>query len=802
MPGQLLGATSHSHIRIVPRADYESTGNRVFYEHNLPTFRSPSLQFPPPSSRESRRGSAQSDASASGTTFADMARRFHQSDHDGIERPTSGPVPLAGYIQLKSARNRQGNKTWRTPEPNNLGIDQGLGVAFDADASSSPADFGDLHSTPETSRLSPVQLRKPRCSPFDLPAIQTKPNNAAPSQSVGSTRQQYEPQEGDESISPTDTRFNVNVMGDYARVFGRLPDLIHLHEQTGDFDGQIVFIGHPNRDVSVHQWSSAVFQWVNIGVWSHMRCQIEGAIASDSVPNCTLDPKSIEYFKEVALIREDLIKRYGREQDPKDPTEGPSTLADGGTTSVQFTTVQSPTVPLPIRTNGHHDHRSSIHSTSRNVTREHLDDPFVTPAKPQQPAVPMPFDLGVGKAGGLGSIGTMNFNYQFPVKSTLDARTFGSQHTNTSLHQVYAQREHERLEVMRRGNTARDTPTHLRDIGFGEEAASSFSTPVARAIANQLPGPLSPEDVLNRLQLKNKLSELGTQTRRSTLPGEQRIAIPEVTMQNHNIRTLFPPGPTVANGRRGAISNLNATAAPYTRGPTTVQRSDASESELVTSMAALGPKLHFSDPDGVRQDHVHEIANGLDQQAPTRQNFHGPFFADSKPTANNPTATLAVSVAEEERLVNWFRDGQRPARQQDYARSLMVAAWGSNKERNLGAIGEGSSPTQDETMYENTPVFARVYENLLQYAEESRSGTRDCFTHAWKPAAPHLRDTTAEGKGSLFASTSAALPQLERAPVRPIAPLPDNTRGKVGRKTNTVASKRTGRSDRWATGGW
>lgn len=233
-------------------------------------------------------------------------------------------------------------------------------------------------------------------------------------------------------------------------------------------------------------------------------------------------------------------------------------------------------------------------------------------------------------------------------------------------------------------------------------------------------------------------------------------------MLNTNIRALFPPGPTVANPYRGT-STLNANAAPYMRLSTNVKAPEGSESELTAVNAPPVANLHFSDPDGVRQHPVHEIANGLSQQAPTRQNFSGPFFASSIPTSQNLTASFTVQVGNEKTLRDWFRDEPNPTRQQDYARSLIATASAGNKSRNLGAIGESAHKLQDGTKYENTLCFVRVYENLFKYAEEFQAGsTSNSFTRAWKPAPVYMRDLTPEGNNSFFGENASAFSHFLR----------------------------------------
>ncbi|KAF2642979.1 hypothetical protein P280DRAFT_241440 [Massarina eburnea CBS 473.64] len=672
-----------------------------------------------------------------------MARRFHQSDGEGRER-TSDPAPPQGYIQLKPARNRAGNKNWRTPDPSNLAIHDSP-----VDTSSSPTDFN----------------------------FTTSPMNAAL------------PGNGSDHVSPTDTQFNPGVMKAYTRVFGKLPDLIHLGSQTGDFDGQVIFIGHPNRDVSSHQWSSDIFQWVDLGTWSHVHARIEGALAADIVES-EYSRHSVEYFKQASQAREKQILKFGRPGNFKETVEDPP--APTNTKTVLQSTSSSS--PLTARTDSCLNSRSSIHSAPRNITGKRLDDPFVTPAKPQQPAIPMTLNSRAGKLGGVGS---MNFNYQFPGPN--GTVTFDRQQTHRDPQHTYSR---ERLASIPGEELPleRETPAGLREIGFGEEAASSFSTPVVRLNKSRPLGPLSPEDARSRLQLKNKLSELGTQPRRLSAPTGRGISIPDVSL-NPDIRAMFPQGYTVANPRRGVNSTLNAAAAPYTRMPTAFRPLEDTDSEFTANNAPPVPEVNYRDPDGA-QGRVYEFAEGVDS---TPQNFNGPFFTGPMPNTQNLITSLPVPVNEGEKLFNWFHDGQRPARQQDYAKSLMAAAWAEHKTHNFGAIGEASSRVQDETKYDNTRIFARVYENLLQYSEEARAGTRsDYFTEAWKIAPLHQRDLTIEGNNSFFNDT-ATHSRFERAPVRPTDSSPDVAWGNGSRKPPMPVSRDVfGQStkSKWGTGRW
>lgn len=538
-------------------------------------------------------------------------------------------------------------------------------------------------------------------------------------------------------MSPTDPR--PQVIENYLRLFGQLPDIIRLHEQTGDFDGQVVFIGHPNRDVSAHQWLSASFQWVNIGLWSHNRKKIEGSLASDRYPNSGFSPNSIEYFKCVAEKRERMIKEHGRSQIEGEvhelrPRPTVSNIADARKPVV---------IAIP---------------TGRTITGEKLEDPFVSTNNIAQPAPLASFNFR-----GDSQVGSMNFDYEFPSKPGA---------TIKENKQIYRERERERLEALRMHLTPRCEPQSLlREIEFGEEAATGFTPPMAR------PNPrndtlTSMETMQGPLEGGNMLTEGNRPKPRPGLPIEHRVAVPDFQLNNMNVRNSIPKGPTVANPYRG-VSTLNAAAPPYQM-PSREHQPEACDSSVAAPnlpVSTVDPSLRFSDPDGMRQENVHPIANGFNKQAPTKQNWSGPFFADSIPTAHDPTASLSLQTTDEQKLATWYRDGQTVSRQQDYAKTLITAALASMKARTFGAIGEGSAAKQTLLKYENTHLFARLYENLFEYKEESRAGkSSNYFTRAWKTPPPHLCDLGPEGNNSFYTSTKVYSPQLPRAPSRPYQP--------------------------------
>ncbi|KAF1934322.1 uncharacterized protein M421DRAFT_50772 [Didymella exigua CBS 183.55] len=385
------------------------------------------------------------------------------------------------------------------------------------------------------------------------------------------------------------------------RIFSNLPDPIRLSEQMGKFDGEVVFIGHPNRDISAHQWSSSSFQWVNIGRYSHSRGKVEGSLASDRLRGIDEPHDTVEYFKLAAENRQALILESSCPKNQNATTE--PTLHAG------VDLVERPQVPKDpsIRTLRLIDQTQSEAGSTTHalLTKDVLEDPFIAAAD------------------------------QLP---------------STASYQPYLDRSH--------------TPAKVEE--------SRLTTPC-----------------------------------------------------------------------------LSATAVPYSQAPSGHGMLGTSKSSASTVNAG-GVALHYSDPDGLRKTQQYEVANGLTQQVPTTQSFKGPFFTDSKPTTHDPTVSLSVHVSEEEKLMNWYRDGHRPARQKEYTKTLIAAAAASDKSRQVGAMG-GVSTKLEDGAYANTGPFVRLYENLSEYVEEHRNGGgQSYFTRRWKAVDAQLREAGPEHSRSYF----------------------------------------------------
>lgn len=511
------------------------------------------------------------------------------------------------------------------------------------------------------------------------------------------------------------------------RLFGNLPDLIRLSEQVGAFDGKVVFIGHPNRDISAHQWSPSSFEWVNIGRYSHSRGKVEGSLASDRLRGIDARHDTIEYFKLAAENRQALVIENGR---PKNQDAGAGHALRGGMGFVGGPHVsQGPSIKtLRVNDQAQSGVASSLHQTGHIVlTKDVLEDPFVVAASV---SLTRPANGNRSQPNLVTSTGSLDFTYRFPTKMSADTSSVAG---------------FSALSLKTAGNTSGPLSTSgLEDVAFGEEAATRNWSSLTR------------DARLQQASVDTAYRPCHDHSQTSTKIGDSQVTIPwykDVTSdieRSHPVTQAIPPTRPVLSTNH-ISSSLNAACARPPAGREKIRTPESTAS----TVNASGVALHYSDSDGVRKSQQYEVANGLAQQAPTAQNFNGPFFTDSKPTTHDPTASLSVHVSEGEKLTNWFCDGQRPARQKEYAKSLIAAAVASDKSRHLGAIGEVSTKLEHGP-YANTGPFVRLYENFSEYVEEHRNGGgQSYFTRRWKPAAAPLRNPGPEQSRSHFGKYSA-----------------------------------------------
>jgi hypothetical protein len=311
-------------------------------------------------------------------TFADMARRFHTADNGAeLELPTHGSATSAGIIRLQPTRNK-GDKFWWALQTTDVGESGNASsddsIAFDRLHHSDDHVDESLPRNTSTatppSKSSPLELLQQRSTLSNHTSLLRRPEDLQLTavEGSGSTRGLK---------SAPDEHYN--------QLFGRLPDPIHLQEQMGEFDGQVTFITHPNRDVSAHQWSSPSFQWENIGHYSYSRTKVEGSLASDRLQAVDASCDSLQYFKLAAEAREKQIIDYGR---PKECYLGTSGVASVDTDRVA--SLSSFSGMATRGSTGIHDSDTLSVPSSRTrlsmpanfqklLKGSHLEDPFVAP---------------------------------------------------------------------------------------------------------------------------------------------------------------------------------------------------------------------------------------------------------------------------------------------------------------------------------------------------------------------------------------------------------------------------------------
>jgi hypothetical protein len=730
-----------------------------------PTYRSPSLLYPRPSGRHTQPAEEHiTESSVPARTFADMARHFCSSDNEGGSmQSASSPISLAGIIKLQPNR-KAGHKLWRPMQASDQVGTHGAG--YDNSSTSSIVEkMGQLLSL-DRSTPSSFRTASPHNRLYDLSSV----NKGVPS----ACEHRAYLADGDDTVklpitvsgtgsSNSTVPNHFDVSDRYAKLFGPLPDPIRLHEQLGEFDGQVVFIGHPNRDISAHQWSSASFQWENIGRYAHSRGKIEGSLASDRVREHDTSHNAMVNFKLAAETRQKLITEHGRngvdavDMVPPSRTDVFPSASTNTISKVVDTSVSDHTYSNFVSGHPFKEVTAAAGTTLRDtIKKQPLEDPFV--AKTNAVEVGFPFCVQ-SRFNVADAKGSLDLAYKFPARSTGTLRPPMQHNTSDAFHEQQLHAGPDRSSTFCGGTQThkRMTRPSLREVDVGEDAASAFAFSAERDNSSY-PVPILPfQKTIEYCQkLGDRISTSSEYMKRSDAPAQGRVAVPRFEGLQPTARSLYPSlGMTVANPHR-IFPRVDTTGPAYTQLSVPVESSKVSESGAAIADITASTALLFSDPDSLRQTQEHEIANGLSQQAPTVQNFKGPFFTGTKPTTHDPTVSLSVHVNEEEKLRNWYCDGHRPARQREYANTLVSAAAISGRSRCLGAIGEVRGATHDKRT-ESTMPFVRLYEGLSEYIEEYQNGSGGSyFTRSWKAAPSHLRHLGPDGNNSYFADAGVA----------------------------------------------
>ena len=647
-----------------------------------------------------------------------MAYHPHRDDEFKDDQLDYGGVSLAGIIKLQPSR-KKGNKLWRPMQTSDV---------EDSDTSNGDVSFhfGDAEDINVTTVGSIPHYAFDKAHTGSFPPSQAQYtcahigdmyDGASAVENLASITQ-----DGIKVARYSDTHYTMVEIRE--KLFGNLPDPTRIHEQTGKFDGQVVFIGHPNRDISAHQWSLSSFQWVNIGRYSHSRGEVEGSLASDRLQGIDEPYNTLAYFKLAAQNRQSLVIENGRPKDHNTTVDPASHVDTEVMPSSQSCTTAS-IGSFRFAASRQSEAASLSLIPYRSLIKDTLEDPFVTVAN-----VSIPRSARDNSTQGnlTGQAGSLELTYRFPPKMFAASRPIDRADTLRP------------KDVRRRTLDCLSAPT-LHEVAFGEEAVTQRSVVLANSkqLYDPSSAPLEP-------------AQGGSQHQRNVNEWQSALTMQNsLTQSTANLNpTAFCTDPTRSVAPLTHLaSSFSGAAVPCGKAMTVAADSIVSESTVSTvNAAAVG--LHYSDPEGLRRTQHYEVANGLNQQAPTPQSFKGPFFTDTKPTTHDPTVALSVRISEEEKLVNWFRDGHRPARQREYTKSLIAAAATTGKTRQFGAIGEACAK-QQEGPYTNTGPFVRLYENLSEYVEEYRNGrSQSYFTQRWKPATPQIRDLGFSNNTSYF----------------------------------------------------
>ncbi|KAF2021923.1 hypothetical protein BU24DRAFT_457842 [Aaosphaeria arxii CBS 175.79] len=644
-----------------------------------------------------------------------MARR---QDRGGLlkeeERPTSGPMSLAGFIRPEGGRRKNSNRIWRPFQLSDLGDE-------DSDDSSNDVEEIDVEKDPVASykinRRSTNDSIRATAAPFHPKAFLTTLLQAS---TTGKQKSEKPPRLLNPEAAPVVfakksteapglTDAGRDIKEEYIRVFGKpLPNPISLSGSLGEFDGQVKFIGHPNHDVSAHQWSAESYQWVNIGLYSHSRGRIEGSLASDRLQASLVRFNSVEYFKTVA----DLRQRPGQMRP-------------------QFENTQTASQPCSQKSTDHHRHslfETPYFDSSSSSAGPSQDSPSLNNTTNQHAGSNYEStraDLGMIKIGSnlLEDPFVASKDDQFNTRTEM-ARTFYSSDIsksdwNTIFPTISAPRVADTtypalgsFAELEKQNFMRDEQRRIDAMRFNISSAGRASD------HTWLNSTLSHNEAPQRQTTEGPFPLSGVQN--SHLPitrptVNSNLTVPDFFTHDHRTsvsKSQPTAGYTIANPHRNNSSNLNAKAAPYISKSALLESSDEFAADIQALSNETAKRNGYSNLERPLPD-----ANIL-RGWPTSQNWNGPFFMGDTP--DNCISPTPVSK---------IRYDERGERLQAASAALMATAYAEMKYRRHQA---GTIPTNDGTRFEDTPVFVRLHDNLLPYVQENRSSrARDYFTSAW-----------------------------------------------------------------------
>ncbi|KAJ9665923.1 hypothetical protein H2201_004047 [Coniosporium apollinis] len=620
---------------------------------------------------------------------------------------------------------------------------------------------------------------------------------------------------------------------DIITVFGpNLPKPGFLDQTEGEREGEVRFVHHPNDDVSAHQWSSTEFRWVNLGQFSYERKRTEGTLAKDRLRGQTaemsLQQHSLAYFRAVSKQREGSDLREGTPQLPSftgidynkknRPPLHTTILGDTTGRYASLSTV-NPTQEMNLPTLGNLG--LSRGPAAANQQPPHFpqpftnlqDDPFVSSPPAHLPNNPGPYPA-INDHTQPRPVQGMNFGFQFPSQPEAggqpDMESNSIFEASDRRRQMFAEQERNRIQ---QNLWPENRQKNLRGIDVGEEAANSLRTlrgsaPEFAFSTETQPAEQAPLQQVGNLRstrasIKEQVSRLSDSAAARTTGGSLPRTVLHDPQAGPSTQTYYSPAeplprpagsafpphtlPSVLTNAATHQANQAYHIPPQHYGflqpPPQEQPPTSSGSAAIGRDPAQARQAlqHNSDPIGNYQNGEHDIItftspsnltwDQLKALKPTPQNFKGPFFQDTIPTASDLTQPLATHKDFDTELHDWWTNAKLKERHKEAyeaytqvssrlsTRSIRGRAQGQG---HPGAIGSGRpSQLNPDTSPGITRLLIPIFENLSSYVQGPEETRHDYWAPYVKPKAEWV-DENPEKARSFFGKTEAS-PVLERA---------------------------------------
>lgn len=295
--------------------------------------------------------------------------------------------------------------------------------------------------------------------------------------------------------------------------------------------------------------------------------------------------------------------------------------------------------------------------------------------------------------------GRMDFAFRFPssLTSGSDRRAF------------FAEQERNRAEKMRQNLAPSDRSDRGSERQFKADDAplSSMTNMVPRVPSGQTstahvvdhgpratawpsyeaPVPPAVKTLAESFQVRQAQPPPPTESRARMLEYLNRVG------EEHHSQSQPAPQEQRRPQRPEPVSNAATSAAQMVR----YEKPTSAGSQVSRSA------LRTSDPEpGYYENRHANIYNSFDVSGPTPQNFKGPFFQDTAPTHENPTAHRSVRKSRADNLDEWWNSGTLTQRHDAFLKSLIIPT--------------GSGSIKDDKNFMVTDrVLIPLYETLASY---------------------------------------------------------------------------------------